>query len=215
MSETENGQEVSPTPKEADSENEIEIKVDNDTPPADAAATPTAESLAAKVEEKAKEAQNNLDRLMRITADFENYKKRVTRETEEFRKFANETIIKELLPVVDNLERAIESAQEEAQAHAAILEGVTLTLDGILDVFNKFGVIQVEALGKDFDPNYHQAIQQEMSEELAPNTVTQVFQKGYVMHDRLIRPAMVVVSKAAAAEVKKTVTDQGESKADT
>ena len=213
MSETKNGQEVSHPSKEADPENEIEIKVDNDTPPADAAAAPADDSLAAQIEEKAKEAQDNLDRLMRVTADFENYKKRVARETEEFRKFANETIIKELLPVVDNLERAIESAQDEAQAHAAILEGVNLTLEGILNAFHKFGVIQVDAMGKAFDPNYHQAIQQEMCEELEPNTVTQVFQKGYIMHDRLIRPAMVVVSKAAAQE-EKTAADQRDSKAD-
>jgi molecular chaperone GrpE len=100
------------------------------------------------------------------------------------------------------LERAIDSAQEEGQAHAGILEGVNLTLEEILKVFSKFGVAQVEALGKSFDPNFHQAIQQEVCEDVAPNTITQVFQKGYVMHERLIRPAMVVVSKAATATEK-------------
>ncbi len=148
------------------------------------------ELLAAKEDAKA-----HYDSFLRASAELENFKKRANKEVIQTRKYAAESLIKELLGVVDNLERAIKSTNEVEQNGSCISEGVTLTLNEILKIFEKNNVTPIESLGKEFDPNFHQAISQEESEEQPPNTVTQEFQKGYMIHDRLLRPAMVVVSK--------------------
>lgn len=143
------------------------------------------------VEQEAKEAH---DRFLRVSAEFENYKKRSAREIDEFRKFANESLIREMLTVVDNLERALNSSNNDNQANSHIAEGVDMTLKEILKVFEKFNVKPIEALGKPFDPNFHQAAMREETNERPENTVLNELEKGYMIHDRLLRPAMVVVS---------------------
>lgn len=143
------------------------------------------------VEQEAKEAH---DRFLRVSAEFENYKKRSAREMDEFRKFANESLIREMLTVVDNLERALNSSNNDNQANSHIAEGVDMTLKEILKVFEKFYVKPIEALGKPFDPNFHQAAMREETNERPENTVLNELEKGYMIHDRLLRPAMVVVS---------------------
>ena len=143
------------------------------------------------VEQEAKEAH---DRFLRVSAEFENYKKRSAREMDEFRKFANESLIREMLTVVDNLERALNSSNNDNQANSHIAEGVDMTLKEILKVFGKFNVKPIEALGKPFDPNFHQAAMREETNEHPENTVLNELEKGYMIHDRLLRPAMVVVS---------------------
>jgi len=143
------------------------------------------------VEQEAKEAH---DRFLRVSAEFENYKKRSAREMDEFRKFANESLIREMLTVVDNLERALNSSNNDNQANSHIAEGVDMTLKEILKVFEKFNVKPIEALGKPFDPNFHQAAMREETNERPENTVLNELEKGYMIHDRLLRPAMVVVS---------------------
>ena len=141
------------------------------------------------------------DRVLRLSAEFENYKKRKQRELDEFKKFANETVFKQLLTVIDNLERAISSA-EEAKDDNSLLEGVKLTHKEVLKVLEGFSVKPVEALNQPFDPNFHQAVTQVETDEHPENTVTSVLQKGYTMHERLIRPAMVVVSKKMQKETE-------------
>ena len=143
------------------------------------------------------------DRVLRLSAEFENYKKRKQRELDDFKKFANETVFKNFLNVVDNLERAI-AAAEEAPDEGGLLEGVKLTHKEILKLFENFNVKPVDAKHQPFDPNFHQAVTQEETDEFPENTVTTVLQKGYTMHDRLIRPAMVVVSKKAEKETEKS-----------
>lgn len=143
------------------------------------------------VEQEAKEAH---DRFLRVSAEFENYKKRSAREMDEFRKFANESLIREMLTVVDNLERALNSSNNDNQVNSHIAEGVGMTLKEILKVFEKFYVKPIEALGKPFDPNFHQAAMREETNERPENTVLNELEKGYMIHDRLLRPAMVVVS---------------------
>ncbi len=143
------------------------------------------------VEQEAKEAH---DRFLRVSAEFENYKKRSAREMDEFRKFANESLLREMLTVVDNLERALNSSNNDNQANSHIAEGVDMTLKEILKVFEKFNVKPIEALGKPFDPNFHQAAMREETNEHPENTVLNELEKGYMIHDRLLRPAMVVVS---------------------
>ncbi len=134
------------------------------------------------------------DRVLRLSAEFENYKKRKQRELDSFKRFANETVFKQLLTIVDNLERAIASTKETSDQEV-LLKGVELTYGEIVKLFETFSVKPVEAENQIFDPNFHQAVTQEETSEVPDNTITKVLQKGYLLHDRLIRPAMVVVSK--------------------
>jgi molecular chaperone GrpE len=161
---------------------------------------------AAEAESKAK-----YDQLLRLAAEFENYKKRLARETEDFRKYANESLLRELLTVVDNLERAIDSVNGNSDSGACVLEGVRMTLQEILKILEKFGVKPIESLGKPFNPVFHQAILQEETTTQTENTVLKEMQRGYMIHDRLLRPAMVVVSKVTAyfsgADTEETGTD--------
>lgn len=152
------------------------------------------ETLTRERDEAENKAQENYDRVLRISADFENYKKRSARENKEFKKYANETLIKELLPVIDNLERALESSAKEDSADHAVIQGVSMTLSEILNTFKRFNISQIDALETPFDPAYHQAVVTEETDEFPENTVVKVLQKGYLMHDRLIRPCMVVVA---------------------
>ncbi len=139
------------------------------------------------------------DRFVRLSAEFDNYRKRKQREIDEFKKFATETVFKQFLSVVDNLERAITSA-ESNNDHESLLEGVKMTHKEILKIFQAFNVKPVEAENQEFDPNFHQAVTQKETDEVPENTVTNVLQTGYVLNDRLIRPAMVVVSKNSKNE---------------
>lgn len=144
-----------------------------------------------------REAGDYYDRLLRLSAEFENYKKRASRELSDFRKFANETIIKDLLGVIDNLERALTSAVDQEGSAGSIAEGVDLTLKEILKILEKNGVTVIAAEGENFDPTFHQAVMQQEAPDQPPNTVVQELQKGYLLHNRLLRPSMVAVSKAA------------------
>jgi len=153
------------------------------------------EELKSKLEEKEKEAKDSYDRFLRSAAELENYKKRTARQMDEFRKYANESLIMELLIVVDNLERAIQSSREDENSNARVVQGVQMTLDEILKILDKFGVKPIDALKQAFDPAFHQAVMQEESNEFPEQTVIKELQKGYLLHDRLLRPAMVVVSK--------------------
>lgn len=151
--------------------------------------------LEEKLEAKEQEAKEKYDSFLRVSAEFENYKKRSSREISDFKKFANETLLKEMLTIVDNLERALDSAGGNEDSEAKVLDGVDLTLKEVLRLLEKFGVKPIDALEAAFDPNYHQAVMQEASEDHPEQTVLRELQKGYLLHDRLLRPVMVVVSK--------------------
>ncbi|MEE8540866.1 MAG: nucleotide exchange factor GrpE [Desulfobacterales bacterium] len=155
------------------------------------------EALSEQILATEKEAHENYDRFLRVSAEFENHKKRTAREMTEFRKYANETFVKEMLPVVDNLQRAIVSAKEKGAKNSGLVEGVQLTLKDMLKVFDKFRVKPIEALGEIFDPTYHQAVQQEETENHTDNTVIRELQTGYTIHDRLLRASMVIVAKSS------------------
>ena len=152
------------------------------------------DELKQKVEEKEKELSELRERLLYQQADFENFKKLKAKEKQEVLKFGNETLVKELLPVIDNLERAIQHGGK-AEDSKAIVEGVELTLNSFLKVLEKFGVTRVNALEKEFDPNVHEAVAQEARADKAPGTVVTELQKGYIMDGRLLRPSMVTVAK--------------------
>jgi molecular chaperone GrpE len=155
------------------------------------------------VESLKKEAAENHDRLLRMAAEFDNYKKRATREMNDFRKFANESFAKALLPVVDSMDLAIESSSNDKHVNNSMVEGVNMTLKEILKIFEQFGVKRFESIGNTFDPNLHQAVMQEETDNFPENTVSKELQKGFMIHDRLLRPAMVVVSKKPEKQKKK------------
>ncbi|MFH1092068.1 MAG: nucleotide exchange factor GrpE, partial [Pseudomonadota bacterium] len=125
------------------------------------------------------EAEKYLDQCLRAQADLENTKKRLEREKAEFFKFANENLIKDLLPVLDNLERALNHAEENEAESSALIDGVRLTHRGIMCVLEKFGVRPVNALGEAFDPNYHEAVMEREDPDAEPKTVLEEMQKGY------------------------------------
>ncbi|MBY5943042.1 nucleotide exchange factor GrpE [Halomonas sp. DP5N14-9] len=156
---------------------------------------PEAEVLAARVEELEQSVTEAKDQALRAAAEAQNVRRRAEAEAEKARKFALEKFIKDLLPVVDSLEKALEAMGEDAsEVHR---EGVSMTLKMQLDVLAKFGVEIVEPQGEPFDPQYHEAMAMVPNPEVDPNTVIDVMQKGYVLNGRLVRPAMVVVSQAA------------------
>jgi molecular chaperone GrpE len=161
-----------------------------------AAEAPPAEivQLQQQLEEKTKEAQENFDRALRLAAEMENLKKRLEREKAELLQFANENLIKELLPVVDNLELALEHGRQ-AETPASFLEGIELVHQGFLKALARFGVTPLAAVAQPFDPAYHNAVMQQAAPEVPDCTVLKELQKGYMMHSRLLRPAMVVVAR--------------------
>ena len=134
---------------------------------------------------------------MRASAELENFKKRTQKEMADFKKYANASLLKDLLEVVDNLERAIESSTT-GNENGQLSEGLDLTLKELLKIFEKFNALPIDALGKPFDPCYHQAMMQQETTDQPENVVLNELQKGYMIHDRLLRPSMVVVSTSPA-----------------
>jgi molecular chaperone GrpE len=159
------------------------------------------EGLKKKLEEKEKEAKGNFDRFLRMAADFENYKKRAAKEKEDYVKFANEDLIKAIIPFIDNLERAVNHA-EKVHDIGVMIEGVRLTIQQVLQALNKLGLSSFESVGKPFDPAKHEAMLVVETDQHEPNQVVEEFQKGYLLYDRLLRPATVSVSKLPEKEVQ-------------
>jgi molecular chaperone GrpE len=159
--------------------------------------------LEEKLQAAQEEGKESYDRFLRISAEFENFKKRSIREMEDFRKFANELLIKELLSVVDNLERAITSSDSNGNSGGNVVEGIDLVLKEILKILERFKVSQIDCVEKPFDPGFHQAVMREENNDYPENTVVKELQKGYLLHDRLLRPAMVAVSVAKSKDDNK------------
>src|SRR6478735_3268254 len=188
------GNENPDDPKPADPGEGGVLPVEVDAP---APSDPIAE-LEAKLAAAEKEKKDNYDRFLRSAADLENTRKRQKRELEDAKFETKNKVLKEMLPVVDNLERAIEHAGAGGEKNP-ILEGVQLVLRQFTAAFERLEVTPVEAMGQPFDPNLHEAISQQESDQ-PPGTVVQVLQRGYKSGDRLLRPALVVVAKAKATE---------------
>ena len=153
------------------------------------------------------EASKNWDLYLRERADLENARKRHQREKEDAIRFANDRLLKEMIPVLDNLERAVEHAGQAGVENQGLLEGVNMTISQFRKALEDFGVKPIKAIGDVFDPNLHQAMGQVESAEQAPNTVVTEFQKGYLLHDRLLRPSLVMVAKAPVNAATDQKTD--------
>ncbi len=185
QNETENSDSIDNEPEDIQSETAENESVEPTDP---------LKELEAKLADKEEESKEMHERLLRVSADFENYKKRSDREMADFRKYANQSLLKEMLTVVDNLELAINSAKEEKNADKKLIEGLNLTRNEMLRVFEKFNVKPIKARGETFDPAFHEAVMREETDDYPENIVLSEFQKGYLIHDRLLRPAMVVVA---------------------
>jgi len=149
-------------------------------------------------EAEAKAAQ---DRFLRLAAEFENYKKRVQRDQEEYTKYAQERLLKDLLPVLDNLQRALQHTQSEGNTDG-LVQGVELTCKQFLEVLSRFGVRPIPSVGLPFDPAVHQAVATVKTNGQAPNTVVEEYEKGYFLYDRVLRPAMVTVAASSPDECR-------------
>ena len=193
--ETEQQQEPTESPAQAA---DTAAAVDSDTPEqgADsAAAEPSLEEIVTQLQEDVAAAK---DAALRAQADAQNVKRRAEQDVEKARKFALERFCGELLPVADNLERALEAAAGDDEIVKPIAEGVELTLKSFHDALKKFNIEAVDPEGEPFDPQLHQAMSMLENNEVEPNTVIAVMQKGYTLNGRLVRPAMVMVSKAGS-----------------
>jgi molecular chaperone GrpE len=157
----------------------------------------TQEELLEKARAFQKESGKNYDLYLRSQAEMENMKKRNRKEKEDYLKFANESLIRDLLPVLDNLTTALSHSDKENNVHA-LKEGIRLTLKGLKDLLSKSGLEEVNALGEPFDPCFHEAVSEMEDPKAKPGIVLTELQKGYTLNTRLIRPAMVVVNRQRA-----------------
>jgi molecular chaperone GrpE len=184
----------------------------NHEPPAVAATPVVAEPLApvepgtvtpeqlSELKERATKADEHWDRLLRTTADFDNFKKRAAREKQDAIKFANESLLQKLVPVLDNLEMALTATQTaQADAGQSLQAGVSMIGQQLKQALAEAGLEEVDAAGKTFDPNLHEAVAQKETSEAPEGQVVQQLRKGYKLRERLLRPATVVVAKPPAA----------------
>jgi molecular chaperone GrpE len=182
------GQDQEPVAQEQEAQEPIQAEGEEQTPE-------SPEETIARLEEAASSAH---DEALRAQAEAQNTIRRAEQDVEKARKFALERFCNELLPVVDNLERALEAAEGDEEILKPIAEGVELTLKSFLDALQKFSIEPVSPQGEPFDPQLHQAMTMVENGEVEPNTVIAVMQKGYTLNGRLVRPAMVMVSKSPA-----------------
>ncbi len=162
-------------------------------------AAPAEASPEQKAEQLIKENEELKDKLVRLMADFDNYKKRATKEKSDVIQFGNEGLLKDLLPIIDNIERLLTYSYGEGN-WKSFQEGIELLLTEVSRTLAKYGVEPIEALGKPFDPNLHQAMQRAETDEAEADTVVEVYQKGYLYRGRLLRPALVVVAVSPSGE---------------
>ncbi len=153
------------------------------------------ESELLKLKEDAARAAEYWDRLLRQQAEFENIRKRLEREKQDFLKFANEGLIAELLDVLDDLERTVGLAENKCQDVSVFLKGVEMILAHLYELLKRHGVKPLEAAGKQFDPHYHEALMQADDASVPEHTVLEEMQKGYLLHERVVRTAKVKVSR--------------------
>ena len=152
-----------------------------------------------ELEEARSENAAAADMMLRLAAEMDNYKKRVVKERESLIKYGSQGIVQELLPILDNFERAIESAGK-LRDFDSFLEGVVMIFKQMCDTLERKGVSRIDAVGETFDPNIHEAVVQVASQEYPENIIVEELQKGYMLHDRVIRPSMVAVSKGTVEE---------------
>ena len=157
------------------------------------------EALRNRVTTAEQQRDEYLALLQRTRADFENYQKRIQRDLAEEQRYGHASFARELLPVLDNLQRALDAAQQQAE-NSPMVQGVALVRSQLLEIFGRFGITSIEALGQPFDPHLHESVSQQTRADVAPGMVVAVLQPGYRLHERVLRPAKVVVAAPPAHE---------------
>ena len=179
--------------KEQSDQQKKESNVDQDAENADAQKEDETEAMQREIEQLKKEKEDTYQRMLRIQAEYENYKKRTQKEKEAERKYKSQDLVQELLPVLDNFERALKvEATEETKS---LIDGITMVYNQLQDALKSQGVEVIEAEGKEFDPNIHHAVMQVEEEGIESNIIVEELQKGSMLKDRVVRPAMVKVNK--------------------
>lgn len=182
---------------------EMEPQLESGEVASGASATPEAEELQqlhSQLSAAEAKASENWDQLLRTKAEMDNLRRRTERELESAHKYALDRMAQELLPVIDSLELGLGAAKAEGASVEKLVEGTELTLKMLFNALEKFGIQAVNPEGERFNPDFHQAMTTQPASHVEPNTVLTVFQKGYLLNDRLLRPALVVVSSGAAQE---------------
>ena len=200
--ETQTANSAEPESPPTDDASEVS-EADKSSADAESEDSPEAEALAnleAEYEAYKAESEKQHDQMLRTIAEFDNSRKRAEREKEESLKYALESFVKELIPTIDSIERAIQSTKE-SQDVDALAEGVEMIYKGLLSTLEKHGVTPIEAVNEPFDPMQHEAVMHVESENVPENNVIEEWQKGYMLHNRVIRPSMVSVSKGKSEQV--------------
>ena len=164
----------------------------------------TKQEMLEKLKEIEFEAKKNHDLYLRTYAEMENIKKRGKKEREDLAKYANESLIKDILPVIDNLENAI-SHSKNGDNSSGLIEGIELTLEGLIKTLEKAGLEEIKAEGRLFDPNFHEAVSQQVDGSKASGHIITELQKGYLLNGRLIRPSRVIISQGTSKKAEETV----------
>lgn len=193
MANKETPEEFEVDPQVAESDTQVEEEIEGSAEFSDA------EIIAQLQEQLAAAVADASDQVLRAKAEAQNVRRRAELDVEKAHKFALDKFVNELLPVLDSLERAIDACPEGDDAVDSIRQGVEMTISMFVSALNKFAVVAVDPQGEPFDPQVHQAMSMVENPDVEPNTVIAVMQKGYMLNDRLVRPAMVMVSKAAQA----------------
>jgi molecular chaperone GrpE len=187
-------------------ENEGQEEAVNQPPTAEPLATVDAATISPEqleeLKQRAAQSDERWERLLRTTADFDNYKKRAAREKQDAIKFANEGLLQKLVPVLDNFEMALAAAgdgQKGAEAMQSLRTGINMVAQQLRNALTEAGLEEVDATGKPFDPNLHEAVSQKETADAPEGQVVQQLRKGYKLRDRLLRPASVVVAKSPAS----------------
>jgi molecular chaperone GrpE len=174
----------------------IEGVVEEASVESEAQESPTVDAVQAEIESLTDQLVGAQDQAVRAQAEAQNARRRAEQDVEKAHKFGLEKFVKDLLPVIDNLDRALSTLDRDDESQKPVIEGIDLTLKSFADTLAKYKVEAVDPAGEPFDPQLHQAMTMVPNPDLEPNTVMDVFQKGYTLYGRLVRPAMVVVSKA-------------------
>ncbi|MEE9165159.1 MAG: nucleotide exchange factor GrpE [Nitrospinota bacterium] len=162
------------------------------------------EKLKTEIDAKDKESKENFDKFLRLNAEFENFKKRTQREKADSFKYASEKVIRDMIPVIDDLERALQATQNNDKVED-LSKGVEMIMNQIKNILESIGAKQFNSLDQVFDPNKHEAVSKVVTTEHEHNTIIEELRKGFMFHDRLLRPAMVVVAENVSEKEKETV----------
>jgi len=187
-------------PEEQEIEKEEELEDADNGKDEEMAEQDVLDKFKKELEQKNREVEDHLNSLRRLQADFQNYKKRVAREKQNIYKYASEDLIVKLLPILDNFERAMDSAKskkekEDEKEFKSFIQGVDMILKQFKQVLEEEGVKEIQAVGEKFDPNYHEAVEQVEDERYQSDTIISVVRKGYIYKDKVIRPSLVKVAK--------------------